>query len=113
MTCGEYIAQSMDGFKLNEAAVADVFLTAGCSADDEYTSSVADGLWKAVIPVLERVLLSPYVSNVSESGFSLSWNREKAGSFYLWLCRKYGVTPDADITGVLGVSLIRDRSDVW
>ena len=113
MTNREYISQRMRGFDFDEAAFADVFSSLSIGADDEYDASYSTDLWKAVIPVLGGLLLAPYLSSVNENGFSLSWNRDSAGKFYLWLCKKYGVTPDEDVVGLLGVSMIQDRSDMW
>lgn len=37
----------------------------------------------------------------------------RIGQYYMWLCRKYGVTPDNEVVAALGLSTITDKSDIW
>lgn len=113
MTNKEYIQMSVDGVSLNDAALADLFSSTDLLPDDEYSPDSSGELWKAFIPVLGNLILAPYVSSVSESGFSRSWNREKLGNWYLILCRRYGVTVDEDVLSSAGVSMIADKTDMW
>ena len=113
MTNKEYISESMDGLVINEAVLADMFSGSELRPDDDYDPKNSEALWKAVLPSMGRVILSPYVSSVSENGFSRSWNREKVGNLYLWLCKRYGVTADEDVVAALGVSMITDKTDMW
>ena len=69
--------------------------------------------WKAMISVIEELMLAPYMSNVNENGFSVSWDYSRIGQYYMWLCRKYGVAPDDEVVAALGLSTITDKSDIW
>lgn len=109
MTNREYIVQKFAAFGVNEAMLADMSLSV--DLDAEYSGSV--DLGKALISSLEELILMPYVSNVNENGFSVSWNRDSVAKWYQWLCRKYGVTPKADVLSELGLSTITDISDQW
>ena len=109
MTNGEYIRQKLQAFDVNEAILAD--LSSGVNLDAPYTGEPSVG--KALIKALEELILQPYLSNVSESGFSVSWNRDNVGRWYRYLCKKYGVTPNPSTLAQVGVSSIIDISDSW
>lgn len=109
MTNGEYITQKMAAFGINGAMLADIALS--IDLDAPYTGSEEVG--RALVSALEELLLQPYMSNVNENGFSVSWNRDNAGKWYLWLCKKYGVTPSDDVKSLLGISMVTDVSDLW
>lgn len=107
MTNKEYILQKLSSFNVTEATLLDT----GIDLDAQYVPS--DEMGRALISLLEELILAPGLTNVSESGFSLSWDKDKVGNWYLWLCKKYGVTPNSDILPLLGVSSIIDISDRW
>lgn len=107
MTNREYIVQKLAAFQVNEAILADLDV----NLDAEYDGSQEVG--KALVYAVEELVLAPTVSNVSESGFSVSWDKGKLGQWYLWLCKKYGVTPDNDVLGLLGVPAVVEISDQW
>lgn len=109
MTNREYIIQKMAAFQVNEALLADI--SEGIDLDAPYTGDPAVG--RALIKGIEEAILQPYMSSVSESGFSVSWNRDNIGRWYRWLCQKYGVTVNSDALASLGVSSIIDISDTW
>lgn len=114
MTIREYMQQKLSAFgSLTDADVIDVCISSGIDPGDEYTADVEASVGKALCYTIEEKILAPYVSNVSESGFSMSWNRDSLAKYYWWLCRKYGVTPDDDVLSLLGISMIRDVSDIW
>jgi hypothetical protein len=58
-------------------------------------------------------VLAPRLQSVNESGFSLSWDFATLGKYYLWLCRRYGVSADSDTLQLLGISTITDKTDIW
>lgn len=99
----------MAAFGVNEAMLADMALT--IDLDAPYTGSMEVG--RALVSAVEEALLQPYMSQVNENGFSVSWNRDNAGKWYLWLCKKYGVTPSDEVLPLLGISMITDVSELW
>lgn len=110
MTIREYISEKLAAFgKLSDADLADV----GLDVNAEYSEADAENVGKCICSIVEEKILAPYVSNVSESGFSMSWNRDNLAKYYLWLCRKYGITPNDDVLSLLGISMITDKSDIW
>lgn len=107
MTNREYILQKLSGFNVTEALLTDT----GLNLDEEYVPSKEMDL--AVISALEELLLAPDIRNVSESGFSMTWDKTNVGKWYIHLCNKVGREPDPDILPLLGVSMINDISDIW
>lgn len=107
MTNREYISQRLAGFNVSEALLAD----SGIDLNAEYAPSEAMG--KAIVSLLEELILAPSLKNVSESGFSVSWDTANVGKWYLYLCNKYGITPNDDVLTLLGISMIKDISDLW
>lgn len=100
-------------FNLEEADYADFEMSSDLSLDDNYTIENSLAVNKALIGTIEYMLFSPRLKSINEGGFSLSWDYEGLGKFYLWLCRKYGVTPAEDAEAALGLSTITDRTNIW
>lgn len=88
-------------------------ISTSVNLEEDYSSDNEQKVGKAMIGILEELVLAPYMSNVNENGFSVSWDYSKVGQYYMWLCRKYGVDPDNDVVAALGLSTITDKSDIW
>lgn len=115
MTIREYISEELSAFgKLAEAEFLafsiDSTLDLGQEVTDTETLRQAK---QGVLALLERRLLAPRAQSVSESGFSISWNFDNLGRFYLWYCKQCNQKPNPDVQQVLGISMITDKSDVW
>lgn len=114
MTIREYISQKFVSFgELSEAQLLDMSLTGHFSLEDEYNDDVAQSVGTAMIGGIEELVFSPKMKSVSENGFSISWDYGELGKYYLWLCRRWRVTPNQDVLDMLGVSMIIDRTDIW
>ena len=111
MKIREYISQKLRAWNITDAQLEDI--SSGIDLDEEYTSDNSQVVGKAMISVIEELMLAPYMSNVNENGFSVSWDYSRIGKYYMWLCRKYGVTPDNEVVAALGLSTITDKSDIW
>ena len=111
MKIREYISQKLRAWNITDAQLEDI--SSGIDLDEEYTSDDAQVVGKAMISVIEELMLAPYMSNVNENGFSVSWDYSRIGQYYMWLCRKYGVAPDDEVVAALGLSTITDKSDIW
>jgi hypothetical protein len=109
MTVGEYIASTLPGLTVPESFLVDAGLDTGA----QYTSDMFHTVGTAMVQMLAGIILAPSVKSVNENGFSMSWDRENLGKYYLWLCKRYGVTPDPDVVSLLGISAITDISDIW
>lgn len=111
MKIREYISQKLRAWNITDAQLEDI--SSGIDLDEEYTSDNSQVVGKAMISVIEELMLAPYMSNVNENGFSVSWDYSGIGQYYMWLCRKYGVAPDEEVVAALGLSTITDKSDIW
>lgn len=107
MTNREYIVQKLQGLNVTDAALADM----GIDLDADYVPGEEIG--RKIVALIEELILAPSLTNVSESGFSMSWDKSSVGKWYMCLCKKYGVTPDKDVIPLLGISMIIDISDQW
>ena len=111
MKIREYISQKLRVWNITDAQLGDI--SSGIDIEEEYTSDYAQVVGKAMISVIEELMLAPCMSNVNENGFSVSWDYSRIGQYYMWLCRKYGVAPDNEVVAALGLSTITDKSDIW
>ena len=110
MTNREYIVQRLASFQVSDALLEDLSL--GIDLDAQYVAG--DGsVGLALLSAVEELVLAPSLSRVSEHGFTMSWDRGGVARWYLWLCRRYGATPDPEVLSLLGVSMIKDISDRW
>ena len=111
MKIREYISQKLRAWNITDAQLEDI--SSSIDLDEEYTSDNSQVVGKAMISVIEELMLAPYMSNVNENGFSVSWDYSRIGQYYMWLCRKYGVAPNDEVVAALGLSTITDKSDIW
>ena len=109
MTNREYIEKKLAAFNITDADYADmgglVYL------DDTFDGS--PDFWKGFVGIIEGLILAPRVKSVNENGFSMSWDTDSLGKWYMWLCRKHSIKPDDDVLALLGLSAIIDISDQW
>lgn len=108
MSVKEYIRSLLTGLDIPDAFYADM----GIDLEADYTPGDPE-VGKAVVGSLAGLILSPQVSAVNENGFSMRWDRGQLGKYYLWLCRKFGLTPDKEVEAVVGISAVIDISDSW
>lgn len=113
MTVRQYIEDKFRALGLTDAQMSDFVLATELSPDAEYDAENADIVGRAMIDVVAESLLTPYTQSVSESGFSVTYNRDNLSKYYMYLCKKYGVTPDDGVVALLGISTITDRTDTW
>lgn len=113
MKVADYIRDKLRAFGASEALLFDMSVSSSISGDEELTSENIESVCVAMIPILEELILAPRQKSVSESGFSMSWDFDNLGRYYLWLCRKYGRTPAEELSDALGLSRIKDLTDRW
>ena len=113
MTIRAYISAKLKAFGISEAQLVDLSMTSGLDLDSDVTTNDPKEVGIAMTQTLEECILAPRLTNVNESGFSMSWNYDSMGKYYLWLCRKWGLTPDDDVLAMLGLSSIIDRTNEW
>ena len=109
MTVGEYISSSLPGLAIPDAFIVD----SGLDPEEQYTSDMFYSVGAAMVGMLAGLILAPSVKSVNENGFSMSWDRGNLGKYYLWLCKRYGISPDPEVVELLGMNTITDISDIW
>lgn len=107
MNVGEYIQSLFTGINIPEAFLADT----GLDLEEEYSPALPIG--QQLVDLAGGIINMVAIKSVSENGFSMTWDTDRLGKFYLWLCRKYGIKPDDDVLTALGISAIIDISDTW
>lgn len=109
MTVKEYIQSSIPGITIPDAYFADMDI----DLEDDYDSSMFQSVGVAMTTALAGLILAPRVKQVNENGFSMAWDTDTLGKYYLWLCKRYGITPDSEVVAMLGISSIIEISDTW
>ena len=107
MNVREYITSLLTGVTIPEAFLVDT----GLDLEEEYTPDLPIG--PQIVGLVEGIINMVSVKSISENGFSMSWDTDRLGKLYLWLCRRYGIKPGADELSSLGISAIIDISDTW
>ena len=107
MNVREYITSLFSGMNIPEAFLIDT----GLDLEEEYSPSLPIG--PQIVNLAVGIINMVSVKSVSENGFSMSWDTDRLGKLYLWLCRKYKIKPDPETLSDIGVSAIVDISDCW
>ena len=113
MKVSEYISAELSPFFAGSAFNADMLLLPSDLMSADYTTANESEVNKALISAIERVMFRPRLEQINENGFSASFSYADLGKYYAYLCKKYGVEPDADVLSESGISMIMDISDQW
>lgn len=113
MTLRDYISEKLRAYGLSDVNFVDLAMQTGIDPDADINVIAPDAVGKALICMIEECILAPRLNNASEGGFSISYNYDNVGKYYLWLCHKWKVTPSREMAGLIGVSSIVDVSDLW
>lgn len=106
MTVRDYIEQKFSSYgTLTEADILDFSMTSGLSPDEEMSKDSLPEVELGMIGLIPSLLLRP--TSVTESGFSISWDKDGLRQFYLYLCERNDVTPEA----VSGLGIISSYND--
>ena len=104
MTNKEYLTRSLTGLGLTGDDVELILLKGSIEADAPADVSACDrAVYNRMSVVLQAVMM-----NVTEGGYSVSWNREAVKMFYRALCDELGL-PDV----LAARPQVRDRSNLW
>jgi hypothetical protein len=104
MTNKEYLAKLLNGLNISEEDIDIIILKSGIDADAIADVQNAD---KAVYNRMS-VILKGVMQNVSEGGYSISWNMEAVKLFYSSLCNELGLE-----NVLVGRPKVRNRSNYW
>jgi hypothetical protein len=104
MTNKEYLTQSLNGLNVSEEDIELILLKGSLSGDASVDVPACD---KAVYNRFS-VVLKGMAQNVSEGGYSISWNMEAVKLFYSTLCNEFGLE-----NALVSRSKVRNRSNIW
>lgn len=106
MTVRDYIEQKFSSYgTLSEADVLEFSLNTNLSPDEEVSKEMLPEVELGMIGIIPSLLLRP--TSVTESGFSISWDKDGLRRYYLYLCKQNDVTPEA----VSGLGIISSYND--
>lgn len=106
MTVRDYIEQKFSSYgTLTEADILEFSLNTDLSPDEEVSKEILPEVELGMIWLIPSLLLRP--TSVTESGFSISWDKDGLRQFYLYLCKRNDVTPEA----VSGLGIISSYND--
>ena len=104
MTNQQYITKSLDGLNVSGDDIEIIMAKANINAEDTADAAACD------MAIYNRfsIVLKAATQNVSEGGYSVSWNIEAVKMFYNALCVELGQENVLDSQPV-----IRDCSNIW
>jgi len=104
MTNKEYITKSLDGLNVSDDDIEIIMAKANIEADAAVDTAACDNAMYNRI----SIVLKAATQNVTEGGYSVSWNIEAVKLWYNALCIELGKE------NVLSAQpVIRDRSNYW
>ena len=91
MNIKEYISGKFQSFgvQVSEADLLDMSLNAHRELEDEVSQECIGPVSVAVARFIPSLLLR--ATSISESGFSMSWDKQGIKDYYSLLCRQYGL----------------------
>lgn len=104
MTNRQYLIKSLNGMNVSGDDIDIILLKSGIDAEAEADVRSCD---KAVHGRFS-VILKGMMQNVSEGGYSVSWNMDAVKMYYNALCDEYGLE-----NVLVGRPKVRNRSDLW
>ena len=104
MTNKEYLTKSLNGLNLVEDDIDVILAKGGLDADDKSDVKACD------VAVYNRmsVILKGMLQNVSEGGYSISWNMEAVKLYYAALCNELGKE-----NVLVARPKVRNCSNIW
>lgn len=98
------MTKSLNGLNLSEDDIDVILLKSGIDGDATADVQACD---KAVYTRMS-VILKGATQNISEGGYSISWNMEAVKLFYNALCNELGLE-----NVLVGRPKVRNRSNFW
>lgn len=104
MTNKQYLTKSLNGLNLSDDDIDIIILKGGLQADGELDMTACD---KAVYKRFSTILKG-CMQNVTEGGYSVTYNMEATKMYYNSLCNELG------LENVLNARpKLRNRSNMW
>ena len=104
MTNKEYLTKALNGLNVNEDDIDIILVKSGLNADDAADARACD---TAVYNRMSAILKG-MSQNISEGGYSISWNIEAVKMYYSALCNELGKE-----NVLVARPKVRNRSNFW
>lgn len=96
---------------ITDVGASDFSLDFGIEIKEDISDDEMKAIAEAVDSFVDKNILHP--TSVDENGFSVSWSADAAKAFVKMALRKYGIEPDGDTSALVGLSVIKDASELW
>ncbi len=104
MTNREYITKSLNGLNVSDDDIEVIMLKGSVDADAPADVTACDmAIYRRMSAVVKGM-----AQNISEGGYSVSWNMDAVKLFYAALCNELGVE-----NVLVNRPKIRNRSNYW
>ena len=104
MTNKQYLTKSLNGLNVSEDDIDIILLKGSLDADADASVSDCD----TAVYHRMSIVLKGATQNVSEGGYSVSWNMEAVKMYYNALCNELGLE-----NVLVGRPKVRNRSNFW
>lgn len=96
MTIKEYISNKFQSFgiQVSEADLLDISFSVNVILDDDINFDNLENVIVALVQYVPFLMSRP--PSVSESGFSMSWDKDALLNFYNAMCKRYGLRNELD-----------------
>lgn len=104
MTNKEYVTKTLNGLNISDDDIEIIMLKGSVDADAPADTNACDmAVYRRMSAVIKGM-----TQNVSEGGYSISWNMDAVKLFYAALCNELGVE-----NVLVNRPKIRDCSNCW
>ena len=112
MTSLDYIKQRFSYIgEISDAGASDFAIDFGFETEGEVTYEEKKAISGSISEFLNKNILHP--TSIDESGFSTSWSADSIKNSSLLMLRKYGITLNDEASVLVGLSTIKDASNLW
>lgn len=112
MTSLDYIKQRFSYIgEISDVGASDFAIDFGFEAEGEVADEVKKVIADSINGFVEKNIFHP--ASIGESGFSTSWSADSIKNHSLLMLRKYGITLDDETSALVGLSIIKDASNLW
>ena len=108
----DYIKQRFSYIgEISDAGASDFAIDFGLKAEAEVTDEKKKAISVSIDEFVDKNILHP--ASIGESGFSTSWNTDSIKNYSLLMLRKYGITLNDETSALVGLSTVKDASNLW
>jgi hypothetical protein len=112
VTIGDYIKQCFSPLgDISDAGVEKFALGLRIDPSSDVDISTKVKISGSVDKFMDKILTHP--TSVSENGFSKSWGADTLLNYAKYMFKMYGITPNDDTAALVGISIIKDASNIW